>query len=137
MLRPSWRTPVAFMLIFNALGSIPAGILLVADPSGAKLGLELGLLKHSPFRDFFWPGLLLLVFNGLLSLMALLFIWCKHRHTLPLVTAQGAVLIVWIVVQVLMLRTLHFFHVLMFGIGVALVIAALLNRRDRRWFSGK
>jgi len=137
MLRPRWRTLVAFMLIFNALGAIPAGIMLLADPSGAKLGLDLGLLGHSPFPDYFWPGLLLLLFNGLLSLMALLFIWCKHRHTLLLVAVQGAVLIVWIVVQVLMLRTLHFFHVLMFGVGVALVIAALFNRRDGRWFSGK
>jgi len=137
MLRPSWRTLVAFMLIFNALGAIPAGIMLLADPSGAKLGLDLGLLGHSPFTDYFWPGLLLLVFNGLLSLIALLFIWRGHRHALWLVTAQGAVLIVWILVQVLMLRTLHFFHVLMFGVGVALVIAVLLTRRDGRWFSGK
>lgn len=45
--------------ILLALGALGGGGLLLADPSGAMLGLPPGMLEGSAFDSFFWPALAL------------------------------------------------------------------------------
>ena len=50
--------------IFIGIGAVAGGFGLVSAPDGSALGLPLELLEHSPFRDYFIPGLVLLVVNA-------------------------------------------------------------------------
>ena len=55
---------LAIMQVIIAIGAIPTGISFIRDPSGVSSGLNIGLLDNSPFIDFYFPGLFLLVFLG-------------------------------------------------------------------------
>jgi hypothetical protein len=123
----SWRYLSAALLVLNAIGALPAGAMLMADPSGRLLGMRVHLLETSPFNDFFWPGLVLFLSNGVLSLVALAGLWARNRHAMRLVLLQGMVLIGWIVVQMLMLRTINPLQLTMLAIGGGLVIISVRN----------
>ena len=106
-----------FLLITLGLGGLYGGGLLVLDPSGQRLGMPIVFLENSPFKDFLIPGLLLLVFVGLLSLLVVYGLLARpdwplfeklnvypDRHwawTFTLYT--GFSLGIWINVQLLML----------------------------------
>lgn len=58
----------AFLLGITA---IPSGALMVADPSGSLMGLDVRWLAGTPFRDYFIPGLILLGVLGIGSSVVL------------------------------------------------------------------
>jgi hypothetical protein len=57
------------LLFFQALSAIFGGGALVLDPSGGLLQMPLELLQHSPFPNYFLPGLFLLVVLGVVPLI--------------------------------------------------------------------
>jgi len=59
------------LIAFQVISAVPAGWLLISDPSGEKLGLPITLLNDSPFDNFLFPGLFLFVFLGLIPLLIL------------------------------------------------------------------
>jgi len=59
------------LIAFQVISAVPAGWLLISDPSGEKLGLPITLLNDSPFDNFLIPGLFLFVILGLLPLLIL------------------------------------------------------------------
>ncbi|CAN5751645.1 hypothetical protein BH11BAC4_BH11BAC4_18420 [soil metagenome] len=64
------------LIIFLAVGGIYGGGMLMADPSGNRLGLGIILLLHSPFDNYILPGIIFIMFNGFIPLFicyALLF----------------------------------------------------------------
>ena len=56
-----------FVVSANALF---AGYSFMSDPSGQGLKTSVILLRFSPFKDFFIPGLILFTINGLFDLIA-------------------------------------------------------------------
>ncbi len=67
--------------LFVALGAIPAGYSLIAEPDGSGLGMSLNLLSGSPFNDFFIPGLCLFIVNGIFNLAGSILAFCNFRFT--------------------------------------------------------
>jgi len=110
------------LLLLNSLGAIFGGMLLMTFVDGSKLGLSLSLLLHTPFSDFFVPGLLLFCFNGLFSLLVLIALLFNWRKANLLLTAQGFVLISWIVIQIYLIETLFFLHYAFIAIGCIMTI---------------
>ena len=53
---------------FLGINGFAGGLLLLLAPDGSLLGLQAGWLAHSPFRNYFIPGMLLLLFNGIFPL---------------------------------------------------------------------
>lgn len=51
------RFTAIFLLLFNGIGALYGGGLLVIDPSGAKIQLPLSYLHYSPFTDYLIPAL--------------------------------------------------------------------------------
>lgn len=112
---PRWL--LIFLLFFNAAGAYYGGALLMASPSGDRLHMTTDQLQDSPFHDFFIPGLILLLFNGVLPTVAGIgmlrqrprrplpgFPLLKKRHwawSLALISGLG--LVIWIGVQIAML----------------------------------
>ncbi len=112
------------LLLFNAAGAFYGGFFLMMDPSGKLLHISTYRLMHSPFIDYFYPGLILFLFNGVLSLTAAIAVWKRARSGNYLVMAQGITLVGWIVIQASMLETFNELHLVMGGVGVALTALA-------------
>ena len=52
---------VSLLLVFNGVGALIGGWLLITQPDGSALKLSLDLLKHTPFHNFLIPGIILFV----------------------------------------------------------------------------
>ncbi|SDM68648.1 hypothetical protein [Siphonobacter aquaeclarae] len=113
---------VCALLAINGLGALPAGYSFMVHPDGHALGMDTGMLRYSPFRDFLIPGMLLFVFNGCFSVATLWLLLKKHANAPRFVAFQGAILVIWILTQVVMLRTLNILHVVFGTIGLVLLL---------------
>lgn len=121
------------LLLFNAVSAIYGGISLISDPSGGMLKMPPVWLERIPFRDYLIPGIILLVFNGLFSLVIFVLTLMKYRHYELLVIFQGCTLFIWIVVQVMMFQAFFFLHWVCGGIGVLLIVLGwILYKRELR-----
>jgi amino acid permease len=59
------------LLLFNGIGAIYGGGNLILHPDGSSIELSPDWLKHTPFRDYLIPGIILFIANGLLSVFVL------------------------------------------------------------------
>lgn len=118
-----------FLMLLTAINAVVAGILFIVDPSGQKMGLSPEYLVNSPFSNYLVPGLLLLITNGLLNIMALIACVSKARDYPLLVVLQGVLLCGWIIIQVMLVKNLNFLHVFMFLIGAVLAICGIILQR--------
>ena len=75
--------------IFIGIGAVPAGIAMIVDPSGNKLGMSLEMLTNSPFSDFLIPGIFLLVVNGIGSLFGGIVSFLRYRFAGEIASGLG------------------------------------------------
>ncbi len=120
---------IALLLLINGSGAIYGGLSLVLHPDGSNIGLSLHWLALTSFTDYFIPGIILLVSNGLLSIFVLLMLALKSKRAAMLVIMQGAVLTGWLLIQVWLIRTIHFMHLLMGAIGLLLLLLGFVLHR--------
>ncbi len=109
---------------FVGLGAISAGLFLLIDPSGESLGYPIEMLEHSPFRDFFIPGLVLFTVNGLFHILGAWASFTKQWYAGKLGLGLGLFLVAWIIIQVCFIRSTHFLHFLYLGIGIIEIVIA-------------
>ena len=114
------------LLIFLGIGAVYGGGTLVIDPSGELLGLPLYVLDDTLFVDFMIPGIILLLFIGLLSLVIAFITLKKSSNYRWLIIFQGLVLLIWLTVEILMGIFDPFFHFTYYATGVLLVICGIL-----------
>ncbi len=120
------------LLFFNGVGALFGGWNLMIHPDGSSLQLSMDWLKHTPFPDYLIPGIILFIANGLFSVFVFIAILLKLRNYYWLVMVQGAILAGWIVIQMALIRTIDFLHVLFGSIGIALFIVGwILLQHDR------
>jgi hypothetical protein len=117
------------LLLFNGLTAVVAGAMLAYTPDGSLLEMPLAWLDHSPFRSYRIPGLILLSVIGIGSLVAATLVWRPQRNTGRFAQVAGSALIIWIVVQMFMLRTIVPMQVTFLLIGIAIVALAERLRR--------
>lgn len=104
--------------------------MLVKDPSGSALGTPLSLLEGSPFTDFLIPGIFLLVVNGIGSMFGAGLSFTKKRYAQEIAIVLGTILVAWIVIQVVIIRSFSWLHIFYFFLGVVeLVIGLYIMRR--------
>ncbi len=121
------------LLMVNGIGALYGGWSLITDPTGTKLQLAQSYLEHTPFNNYFIPGLVLFLLNGVLSMVILLSILFNYKHSAKLIIAQGIILTGWIVVQMMMIQVIYYLHWVLGGLGIALVIVGyLLSRLQSR-----
>lgn len=110
------------LLLFNAIGALPAGFLFIIDPTGSKMGMNTDYLQHSPFSTFLIPGIVLLLVNGVYSVLTAYFTYKEHSKAALMVMSQGALLLGWIIIQVLMLQMTDALHYIMGTVGLMLLV---------------
>jgi hypothetical protein len=107
-------------------------MLLVARPDGALVHMPTSALAHSPFSTFLVPGLLLLLAVGIGNTAAGLLMLRDGLRANESALAAGAVLLGWIVTEMVMLRTIHPFQIVYCAAAVIIMNEALRRRaRDR------
>jgi len=116
---------------FIGLGALGGGVLLVKDPSGSTLGLPLSFLEGSPFRDFLIPGIFLLTVNGIGSMIGAALTFTRRRYAQELAIVLGAILVLWIVIQVIIIRSFSWMHMLYFILGIVELGLGFYIRRFR------
>ena len=118
------RLIAIFLLFFNGLGALWGGGGLVYDPAGEFMQMPLELIQHAPFSSYLIPGIILLLFNGLLSIFIAVASIKKTRHHPELIVFQGIVLAIWLTTQIIMIRIFYAPLHLPFYIVAAGLIAA-------------
>ncbi len=113
---------------FIGVGAVGGGLALVLEPSGANLGMPLETLKNSPFSTYLVPGVVLFVFNGLLSLVGAAASFTRYRYAGEIASALGVFLILWIILQIYWFVSIHWLHALYLGLGILEMVLGLLLR---------
>ncbi|MCP1381094.1 hypothetical protein [Runella salmonicolor] len=125
------RFTAIFLLLFNGIGALYGGGLLIIDPTGGKLQLPLSYLQHAPFKDYLIPGIVLFLGNGVLSCVVSLLTFTHHKRYAHFIVLQGGILTGWILIQVLMVQTVYQLHYVMGAVGLALIgIGSLIFIKD-------
>jgi hypothetical protein len=133
------RLCISFLVVLG-LGALAGGIALVSEPDGSVMHFDTALLAGSPFSDFLVPGLIL---GGLFGVGSLVVAWLglRHHRLAPfLAFAIGCGMMIWIVVELAIIKELSFLHPTFFAVGLVIaasavswglpVLRALRRRRD-------
>jgi hypothetical protein len=112
------------LLVLLAVMALAGGAALVSKPDGSVMQMPVRLLSGSPFPDYFVPGLILGGLFGLGSLGVALFGLRRWRIAPFLAFAIGAGQMIWIVVELAIIREVSILHPICFGIGLAIAVAS-------------
>jgi hypothetical protein len=101
-------TFLGLVQLFVAIGAIPAGYLFFSAPDGSRMGMTTEALVGSPFKNYLIPGIFLFSVNGILNLLCSVFSFYKYKYAPVFGIILGAVLIMWVIVQVYSIGLSHF-----------------------------
>ena len=118
------RTTVGLLFLLS-LGAIAGGVALVSKPDGSVMKFSTTLLAGSPFSDFFFPGLILGGLFGVGSAVVAI-IGLRSWRIAPFAAfAIGCGMMIWIVVELAIIKELSFLHPAFFGVGLAIAATSL------------
>jgi hypothetical protein len=123
--RDRWGLASMGLLSLLGIGAVAGGAALVSSPDGSVMGFSPDLLAGSPFTDYFWPGLIL---GGLFGIGSFVVVGLGIRQVrlAPfLAVAIGVGQMIWIVVELAIIRELSFLHPICFGIGLLVAVTAV------------
>ncbi len=126
--------------VLLGVGAVISGGLLMAAPDGHLMQMPVSMLDHSPFSNFAIPGLILFTLLGIYPLCVAYGLWKRPGWRWPdainpfkgihwswaASLAAGVIVVIWIVVEVIMLRAFEFLHALYLGWGIVLIVLTLL-----------
>lgn len=117
--------------IFVGIGALAGGLAAITNPEN-PLGVPSEALKNSPFNNFLIPGIILFSVIGLGNLLGATAIFLRIKFQSYISIVIGGALVIWIVVQCIMLRSVVQLHVIFFIIGlVEAVLSAIILFRQR------
>lgn len=112
-------------LVWLGVGALAGGIALMTRADGSNMGFDTAILAGSPFPDFLVPGLILGGVFGVGSLVVAM-MGLRHDPIAPfLAFGIGCAQMIWIAVQLSIIREVSFLHPLMFGTGFVIAVAAV------------
>ena len=140
MKKPAVVYLLCLLHLFLGLNGLVVGILLVLQPDGSLVGLSLNLLSHTAFSDFLVPGIMLLIFCGLLPLITLtglllqpswrvterLNIYRDRHWAWAWSLYTGITVIAWIGFQMLLLQYYFWLQAVIIFIGLLILTGTLL-----------
>jgi hypothetical protein len=116
------------VLFFTAITAIYGGLCLMIDPSGVKMQLPGNFIHSTPFSNYFFPGMILFVALGLMSLVVSFSVLSHWECCRQLVFVQGVLVMGWIIVQILMLKVIFWLQFIYIAIAMWLMLASASKR---------
>ena len=115
---------VILLILLSLVGitAVICGGILMAYPDGSVLQLQRGLLTNTPFKGFFIPGLILLLAVGITNCIAALLILLKSNNSYNWSIAAGVMISGWIIVQMMLIRTIDRMQFLYLGTGILILL---------------
>lgn len=134
------RNILLVLLAFLGLGAIGGGGALIVSPTGKLIGMPLTMLENSPFNNFFVPGIILFSILGIAPIILIFFLLKRTENKLAekinfftdmhwswtYIIYTAFALIIWIQVEMILLRAVHWAHTLYMFLAVAIIFVALL-----------
>ena len=96
------RTTALVLLLILGITALGGAIPMLIDPSGEKMGFPPDMLARTPFDNFLVPGIILALFNGVLSLLFAILVMIRNRLQVWMILFQGGVLFIWLTAEVFM-----------------------------------
>lgn len=112
------------MTAVAAFTSTVLGLLMISNPDGSILHLSPDLLNGTPFADYLVPGILLTVITGGVNLVAVFYSLQRHPSRYNWTMTGGFVIIGWIVVQMILMETVHWPDFICLGGGILIVLVS-------------
>jgi hypothetical protein len=109
------RIALLILTLFVGAGAVFGGISLIVE---ADLGMDPALLDGTPFSSFVVPGYILLIAVGGTNLVAGILLLLDHEQASSFAFLAGAVLTVWITVQVVMIGMVSILQPAYFTFGL-------------------
>ncbi len=114
--QPTWQRVILLCVLgYEGAGCLSGGGLLVAAPDGRLMDMRVEIM-HGFFPDFLVPGLILIGF-GILTTAAFVAVLRRTRYDWLLAGLALGGLAVWFLVEIAVLRELHWLHA-MWGLPV-------------------
>lgn len=137
--RPGAVRALIVLHVLLGVGAVISGGLLMAAPDGHLMQMPVSMLEHSPFANFLIPGAILFTLLGIYPLGVAYGLWKRPGWRWPDAInpfkvlhwswagslAAGVIVVIWIVVEVVMLRAFEFLHALYLVWGIVLVLLTL------------
>jgi hypothetical protein len=124
LLHAAGKTAVVFLVLLG-LGALGGGLALIARPDGSVMKFDVAILAGSPFSDFLVPGLILGGLFGVGSFVVAAMGLRRSRLAPFLAFAIGCAQMIWIVVELAIIRELSFLHPTMFLVGLVIAAASV------------
>ncbi|MGG9960810.1 hypothetical protein [Ferruginibacter sp. SUN106] len=112
------------LLGFIALTALISGLILISHPDGGILQIQLSVLSSTPFKNFLIPGIILTMVVGSINLLALICCFIKYRKRYNWAMAGGVVICGWIIIQMLLINTIHWLQFVYLGAGLLVILIA-------------
>ncbi len=114
---------LSIMHLFIGVGAIIGGLAGIVEP-GEPLGLPAYLLDGSIFSSYLVPGIILFIFIGLGNVFSALTAWNKSAYQGYISSVFSWGLMIFIIVQCLVMKSVVFPHVFFFLLGLTGAILA-------------
>lgn len=124
-----YRYMATALLLLTGVNAVIAGAMFIVDPSGEKMGMTTSYLAHSPFKTFLIPGIILLIVNGVLNMVAGIAVIKKYNRYGLLILLQGLLLSGWIIIQVILVKDINVLHLVMLLVGIVLLATGFVLRK--------
>ena len=122
---------LAGLLLFQAVGAIGGGIMLILDPMAEFSQLPVEDLEGSPFDSFLIPGVILLTVLGLFPVATSMGVWFGKTWAWWAAGMIGCGLVIWILAESAIID-FSWLQALYLVIGLFIILAAL-PRSVRRY----
>ncbi len=120
------RKTLVGICIVNGISALICGFMMILVPDGSLMGMPPSMLSNFPgqelfFRDFRWPGIALLLVNGIPNTIAASLMLLHRKSGFPVGLLAGCLLICWCLFEMIFL----FNTFALFYLAVGVVQAAL------------
>ena len=119
-------------LLINGTGALYGGYQLIAHPDGSSIQLPLSLLKDTFFSNYLIPGIVLFIANGIFSVVVIVMIFVRMRYYTWYIIAQGAILMGWLIIEILLIKEIYFLQFVLGAMGLMLIICGVLLQNEQK-----
>ena len=121
-----------FLLVIVAVPALVYGWNFMAHRSGESMGFNVEMLKTTPFNDFFYPGLILFVVIGVLSVAAGVLVFFEAKNYPRVLLMHTIAILAWLTAEVYFGLYEPKLHLPFYGIVLILLIIGVLMKLKKK-----